>query len=59
LKLQGFRRFEIAGVGRDAKGTFFAVKHEGEHIFATGVEDRAIPGPRRFLEPRRSIFRDE
>ena len=41
------------------KGTLFALKHKGEHIFTTGVEDPAIPGPRRFLGPHRSIFRDE
>jgi len=58
-KLQGFRRFENTGVGRDAKGTFFVVKRKDEHIFTTGVEDPAILGLCRFLEPRRSIFRDE
>src|SRR5262249_11651570 len=32
------------------KGTFFALKHAGEHIVTTVVEHPAILGPCRFLE---------
>jgi cysteine desulfurase len=32
------------------KGTFFALRHKGEHIVATQVEHPAVLGPCRFLE---------
>jgi cysteine desulfurase len=32
------------------KGTFFALRHRGEHIIATQVEHPAVLGPCRFLE---------